>query len=381
MNLVYVGNSSDSVYRTQSVQLLQHLVKKGWKIKHLEGVRLKGYFRRDRVQSDFETFRFPILPVLPCFAFFQALILCFYFKKISSLSSSVIHVRSDVLGAILANHYKLLGLREQQILIDVRGATLEEFEEFRFKSLSLFSWMKRRALRRLRKGLAGRACRFTAISPALCEYVLTTYHSQCALVPCISPFPARGRASRDDKLSARRELGLPEKKMLLANVNGGNSPWQLGIDAIEEIASEQVFVLNLSRVECESPFVITKFLKGSDYEKALLACDAALMLRTPSIVNKVSVPIKFLEYCSFKLPVIANGTIESVCSFIEKTGSGWIIGDRKEINFEALSSLVAQRNQICSEHILDSWLSSFSLETVLDRYLNEYHSILSSCNS
>lgn len=375
MGLIYIGNASDSVYDTQSRALVNELRQRGLSVEHFEGLTIGDYLRSGSPFHNFKKRRFPILPVFPGLIFIQFLFLATSVVRVAGLSKSVVHIRSDVLGSIFVRYAWLLGIKEEQVVIDVRGATYSEFIEYRYRARNFLSELRKVGLKFLRRSLRERKCRFTAISLALSNYVTDTYAVECEVVPCISPFKWSPPPTLQAKLRAREDLGLPIDALLVVAVNGGGSPWQLEVKDIETIASKNLLVLNLSRQASLSPFVLTRYLTSKDYEKALLASDVALMIRKDSIVNRVAVPIKYLEYSSKSLPIIANRSVDSVVKYIEHTKQGVIINSLDEITTDLVSSLVKIRTETEMTDRCLQWLRSHELPKVAEKYQSIYASI------
>jgi len=377
VRIIYIGNASDSVYDTQSRRLVIELKKKGLNVEHFEGLTMRDFFLPGTLIDNLKNKRFPILPVYPGLIFVQFLFIAASVFRISGFSKTVFHIRSDVLASIFVRSAWILGIGEEQIVIDVRGATYREFVDYRFKQGRLLSQARKFCLKRLRCNLRGRNCKFTAVSLALSKYVAETYSVECEVVPCISPFKWTPPPSMKAKKLARKELGLPIESPIVVAVDGGGSPWQLAIKDIETIASETLLVLNLSKQVSMSPFVLTRYLLGEDYEKALVASDAALMIRNASIVNRVAVPIKYLEYSCKSLPIIANRSVDSVVNYLRHTRQGVIIDALAEINTDLVSSLITFRDSAAKLHRCSKWLRSHELSRVEEKYVGIYASIAS----
>ena len=372
VRLIYIGNASDSVYETQSRALVDEFRRSGIDVQHLEGLKFRDFFKGGSLFCNFKERRFPILPVFPGLIFMQFLFLAVSVVRVFGFSKSVFHVRSDVLGSIFVRFAWILGIKEEQIVIDVRGATYWEFIDYRFRPGHCLSELRKLSLNFLRQSLRGRNCKFTAVSPALSDYVADAYSVKCEVVPCISPFKWTPPPAPQKKLQARLELGLPTHSLLVVAVNGGGSPWQLPIKDIDSIASESLLVLNLSSREADSPFVITRYLNGEDYEKALLASDAALMIRADSVVNRVAVPVKYLEYAAKSLPIIANGSVDSVTDYIESTTRGIIVDSLEEITPDLVQSLVSTCHDTAHIESCEEWLQSHAPFRVAEQYQGVY---------
>ena len=175
-----------------------------------------------------------------------------------------------------------------------------------------------------------------AVSDALAGWVeeLGVWRHEIGRVPCCVPSVRFSQAARDARRTA---LGLGDRIVL--SYLGGMAPYQHiedGLVPFVRIArqlNDRVHLLCITKdpesmktllerggVPVESTTVIrVPQTQVSDY---LCAADAGLLLRAPSEVNRVSMPVKVGEYLSCGVPLIVSRFSEWVDELIVKPSAG-----------------------------------------------------------
>jgi glycosyltransferase involved in cell wall biosynthesis len=68
------------------------------------------------------------------------------------------------------------------------------------------------------------------------------------------------------------------------------------------------------------------WLNADDVPEAIGAADYGLLLREPTITNRVAAPVKFAEYLACGLPVICSECIGDYPDFLKAHGAGIVLG-------------------------------------------------------
>jgi len=131
-------------------------------------------------------------------------------------------------------------------------------------------------------------------------------------------------------------------------------------------------VIILSKYKISHPDVISTFVSYDKVPAYLYACDIGIIWRDENIVNWVASPIKFSEYLSCGLPVIANRSVHLINEVIENYKVGVLIKDISEINKKIIESLLSLNRYKISE--VGRYL--FGIENVGPMYLKIYNKIL-----
>lgn len=161
----------------------------------------------------------------------------------------------------------------------------------------------------------------------------------------------------------RRELGVPEDKILVVMSSGESTKWQKDTEVAETLTKKGYFVLNLSRKKLDLPNVFSMFVPHKEMPAYLSACDAALLWRDDTPLNHVACPSKYCEFAVMGLYVIHNNTIDIVSRFIREHNAGQLIDNKEDINLSSLSFSENERLKRC-----EAGYKVFSMDVIASSY-------------
>ncbi|HEX2616936.1 MAG TPA: hypothetical protein VHL57_05290, partial [Flavobacteriales bacterium] len=195
----------------------------------------------------------------------------------------------------------------QRVCFDGRGAYAAEWEEYRLIDddalIAQFRPTERDAV--LRSDLR------LAVSEALVDHWRERYGytgDAHVVVPCTLGKDHVGAEAHGDRGAVRHALGASDRDVLLAYA-GSVAGWQ-SFTMLRDLlggwlaADPRVRILFLSKrapeieaLEKQYPGrVMDRWVRPSEVQALLEACDHGLLLRSASITNQVSSPTKFAEY-------------------------------------------------------------------------------------
>lgn len=182
------------------------------------------------------------------------------------------------------------------------------------------------------------------VSDALCDlHAKAGSKVASAVIPC--PVP-EANFSFDANLRrvTRDNLSIPESAIVYL-YSGSTTGYQGLADQVElyqKILENPVNYVIIATTEVESARVIFStvrsdrlIIRGFNYLEmngVYNASDFAFMLRAPRMLNFVSSPTKFGEYCLTGLPVIHNDTIDQVTKVATSLGLGRALSDIHELD-------------------------------------------------
>lgn len=373
-SLVYICDGIGSVFDSQVISLLQSIFEKNYfcDVILLLGVRSTAEEISFQKKYSYLKFKTVIYKTYPNYLFFNSLSrssLSQALKKVQKigLKNAIYHTRGEVSAWHLM---KILDKdSHQNILADVRGASIEEISEFyNFNSLLKFFKIlnSRNAVKNLRHIQT-----ISVVSGSLKKYLIDNFNidkEKIFVVPCLAG--SDFHYSSDMRTSLRKELALNENDTLAVFTTGGTASWQNN-EIILRVAEKDIKVLNLSRKEINHKNIVNRFVEYSEIPAYLNAADVAIIWRDKSIVNKVASPVKFSEYVCCGLPVIANDTVDMIREYLINCECGILIDDIDKINVNNTAKLRKFNRTMISE----TAMKNFGLEAIVDRYLKIYSSI------
>lgn len=373
MKLIYLNYSLSSVFESQVLELLNHV--KGFP--NIDDVHLFcGYLNKaekfniqqlcDRLSVKVTFFK--AYPNYPFYNFLNRRSLGnVMIALLDNNNDVIIHTRGESAIFLLK---KILGksrISFNRVLVDVRGSGKEEILEFK-KLIPLAKWLK---VWNYEKALTCISSfkYINAVSPSLRDYIIR----KTDIIPgdniTVIPSFAGQRFSfnTDKRIILRNELGVSPKDILMIVSSGGTGQWQNN-EAIIELANTGYKALNLSRINIAHPNVINKFVSYDQVPFYLQAADIALIMRSKSIVNEVSSPVKFSEFICSGLPIITNRNIAVINDYIEETGFGAITDSLIDITPEIIHKLLT----ISRKKIASFAMHKFGINAVAARYNELY---------
>lgn len=166
-----------------------------------------------------------------------------------------------------------------------------------------------------------------AVSPALKEYLATTYHTTANITLAQEDMPQK--LSDKDRLfwreKLRKELSIPLKSIVYC-YSGSAKPWQCPEQTVAYFAQQlaqdnnsflllltqdtDAFVQYLTTYQLPTDKVRIISVPAAQVMHYLAAADKGIVLRDKALMNWVSRPTKALEYQAAGLEVIHNNTVE-----------------------------------------------------------------------
>jgi glycosyltransferase involved in cell wall biosynthesis len=365
MKIIYISNSIDSAFNSQVLELLAFLIKQNVNVNLIVCAKKEPNISIDGLT----VYCYKSVPDYPGVEIYHKRKLKEIFSKIGIDEHTIIHTRGH-----LPAYFSLLALAQSlkniKILPDFRGVIIEEIKQY-YALNPLLKMLKLRLFESAYKKMH-LVNSFSAVSKALKNYVIEKCGSKefSFINTCIS-----GDNFIFDKAIRelyRDKLNINKGEILLVFSSGGNGNWQQSDEIIEYLKALPIKILVLGSTG-ESTSQITR-LKVPYTEVAyyLNAADVGILFRRKDMVNHVAAPIKFSEYMSCGLPVIANDSIDSVVEIIEQTGMGKIINEPKCINMEVIQKLL----KMDREEISRKALNQFGINKIGSQYLDCYYEIL-----
>jgi len=284
------------------------------------------------------------------------------------LSEVIFHTRGEMIAwhlcKVLKNEY------HKNILPDVRGASVEEIQEFYnfnkvMKSLKINNYKKSiKSINKLNS--------ISVVSDSLKKYLVSNYQidpEKIVKTPCLAGANFQYNESQREKI--RKELNLSKDDILIVFSSGGTANWQNN-DVLNMLAEKGLKVLNLSKKVISHKNVFNKFISYSEMPLYLNSADIAIIWRDKSIVNKVASPVKFSEYVCCGLPVIANYSVDMISEYITKHDCGILIDSFDDIEISTLNDLKQKDRKKISE----AGILNFGIDSIVNQYFQTYSSII-----
>jgi hypothetical protein len=222
----------------------------------------------------------------------------------------------------------------KKIMIQVRGLVAEEFSYIKNTQLTFLQIIRLNLFKRLEKSVYSTLSEkilFEAVSPALKEYMITTYLTPSnKIIIAYHDIPSLFDTEfvKTWRQKIRQKLSL-SKDTFVYCYNGSAKVWQCPELVIEffvqkyhENKKSFLLILTQDRVIFEKMLEPFGYLQGAtkiisvshdEVYSYLAASDKGLMFRKPHIINWVSRPTKMLEYEAIGLPLEHNKTVAWLC--------------------------------------------------------------------
>jgi hypothetical protein len=374
MDLIYLNAGLGSVFEGQVLMLLHEMQRHP----EIDGIILLcGYGNKDEKSKirqlvevyKIETKLFKIYPNYPIFNWLYRRSIKRVFKNLLFNTNSIIHIRGEILAMLCVPQLTKKGIRNSNILVDIRGASFEETLEYSNLNSLLKKYKSNNSLIAL-KGLDQESY-INVISGSLKTYIKNSglKFNNLFIIPCLSgeAFIYNSNLRRE----IRSNLNLKDEECLFVFSSGGTALWQDNY-SINSIADKGYKVLNLSPTKIIHPNIINLFVRYNEMPGYLSAADIALLVRDRSIVNQVASPVKFGEFVCSGLPVVANGTVEMITEYIKSSGHGLNVKNLEELSYEKILYL----RSLSRESISNLGCSIFSVNKISKSYLSVYKKMI-----
>lgn len=250
-----------------------------------------------------------------------------------------------------------------KVCFDARGAYNAEWSEYlKEHSPALASKMKE-----LEKQALMKADYRIAVSQKLVDYWKEEYgynDSKHVVIPCT--LDSSNPVSYDKTISGkiRKEFNVSDDEILLV-YSGSSAQWQSFGQLEEHITkalqvNPKIKLLMLAKPGTEKAIaekfpgrVIQAWVRPDEVTSYLNAGDYGLLIREPSVTNKVSSPVKFAEYLAAGLQVIISEDIGDYSNFVKEQHCGMLV---ESVNWAELKrpdeSLKLKMVEMAKKHFL-----------------------------
>lgn len=369
--LIYIGKVGPAVFDSQVVELLVEIEKKNFfnKVILLAGINKNN---NHLIEPLIKKSGLKIIPFkqFPNYHFFRGKQKKELKKVLSNFlgDNTIIHTRGESLFQVLR---PIINDSNTSILGDIRGAVYEEtllYDKLKpvFQQLKLYQ--HKNNLRNLKNNIDYVSC----VSNKMKAYIIdrtSMEHDKIYVNHCISG--ENFKFSESIRKEYRKKLNIDDQEVLFLFSTGGDSNWQNTEEIVNRISKKGFKILNLSKRNIDNENVINLFVPYHEVSRYLNAVDVAIIWRKNDIVNDVASPVKFSEYVSSGLPVIANDGVDLISSYIEKTKHGKIIENFNEIN----ATIVEELKSVDRIEISLTAQKIFSANTIVDQYLSLYQNM------
>jgi hypothetical protein len=365
------NDAPSGIYISQVTDVCQFLNKElGAKVKLISFISLRGFAgNRYKIKAAFPGAC--VLPMFPKVKFWKlniyALICIVLFSRKNRM------IARGPYATLLGLKLKKMGLI-RKVCFDARGAYTAELNEYDVVSDRK---MKQDILEIERRALLDSDFRL-AVSASLVYYWKESfqYHSEDhVIIPCtLGKSFLRQLPSEADCLKRRAELGFSANELVIA-YSGSSAGWQSFSLLAEYLLPlmEKNPLLRILFLTKEIPIdfrdkpvckgrIVQKWLREDEVRLYLGACDFGVILREPSVTNRVASPVKFAEYLSAGLPVIISEGIGDYSSFVKAHHCG-VVWERAGGN-----SLPAKPDRSEKERFNRMAVEYFSKEAFRDQY-------------
>jgi glycosyltransferase involved in cell wall biosynthesis len=372
--LMYLNAEVGSVFDSQVVELLRYL---NASADFSEIILLCGFrnqAEKDKILqsvkgSGFQLELFQTYPSLPIFTRLQTHSIKRSLQKLGLHSKDLIHVRGELLFLAALPALKSLAFPFLRVLVDIRGAGREELIDFQ-KPHPFIEYFKLRGYSQAYKALQ-QAGKISVVSSSLANYVSKNTglkESTFSVVPCLAGESFSYNPEEGKRL--RRAEGIAEDACVLIFSSGGSAAWQEN-DAVQHMCSPQWQILNMSRLPIEGENIIHRFVPYHEVPRWLNAADAAILFRSPSVVNAVACPVKFCEYLCAGLPVIANTEVDLVTDWIHTHKAGFLLKQPGDIQQFSRKDFL----QLSGKDIAEAAQAVFGVKAVVRQYIKIYNEL------
>jgi len=371
MNLVYICSGISSVFDSQVLALLRNYVENDI---FDEVILLFGYrnnIEKKRLsQKQLGKIKVVYFKTFPNYPFYNLLLRKKLYNAIRSLNHDFtnyfFHIRGEIMSYFFKQVIHKMNIQTNQLLTDIRGAGIQEIEEF----ANLGVAKKRLKLRNYRRSFTALKLdsKISVVSDSLKRLLssLKMPSQNIAVNHClVNELFRYDSESRED---IRKNFRINKDEILLIFSSGGTANWQNN-EIIISLANKGIKVLNLSQKEIQHKNIINKFVSYQDVYKYLSAADCAFIWRDKSIVNEVASPVKFSEYMACGLPVVHNGTVDLITNITEEGVDGMLIESISDIEVQTIKRFLLNSDR---QKISAKGLGFFEINKIVLSYKQIY---------
>lgn len=373
MKILYITENINAVFQSQVVSILNKLAEKEeFKTIHLViGLRNPDSVKKiEGLNPRIKLLTFKTFPMYPFFNMLTKKSLFNLFQKNNINHEYIIHTRIEFLGMLTTEAYYKLNSKLPNLLIDIRGAIIEEVMIYGrihniLKYLKLFNYKYK--INKILKNTKF----INTVSNELKSYIIKKYdinQKTIFVIPTVAgPTFSYNKKKRKE---IRTLLKIEENEILFVFSSGSEQAWQNDNEIVDILISKGHKILMLTKKIYDNPNIISKFVPYEEVNDYLNAADIGIIIRDNNIVNNVASPIKFSEYISSGLPVISNNSVNCINEIMKKNNCG-IIKELKQLNNEDIDKLLFLNR----EKISQVGNSIFGISIIVDKYIKIYNCI------
>jgi len=370
MKLLYVTENINAVFHSQVVVLLNKLQEEEYfeEIHLAIGIRDRNTLDKiEHLDSKIKLITFKTYPMYPIFNSLTEYSILKLMKSMKIDQQYIIHTRIEFLGSLVYNSYIKLHSQKPNLLIDIRGSLIEEIKiygkmNYLFKLFKLFNYESR-----IQKVLTNTKY-INTVSNELKNYIELKYNINKKYISVIPTIASEKFVyNKEIRIKTRNILGLKDSDIFFIFSSGSTQGWQNDDLIVNTLINKGYKILMLTKKKYDNFNVISKFVPYEEVPNFLNAADIGIIIREKDTVNKVASPIKFSEYLSCGLPIIANDSVKIITDLIKNHSCG-LITNIEDINDDAIEKLL----QLDRVKISELGLNKFGIKVIVDNYISIY---------
>lgn len=370
MKLLYITENINAVFYSQVVELLNAIAENNFFDEIYLVVGLRDPSSIDKIKELNSNIYLLTFKTYPMYPFYNILTMNSLFKLFKSLSinkSFILHTRIEFMGSLAYQSYLKLNSTKPNLLIDIRGAVIEEVKQYGrmnivLKFFKLFNYKKN-----IQKALSN-ATYINTVSNKLKDYIQNTYNIDTNIISVIPTVSGKNfYYNNEERQRVRKSIGLREEEILFVFSSGSSQAWQNDDEIVKILTQQGYKILMLTKKQYENPNVISRFVPYIEVSSYLNAADIGIIIRNSDVVNNVASPIKFSEYISCGLPIVSNRSVDIINRIIDKTSFGKIM-DLPDIDTNTINFLI----KLNRYQISNFGRSIFSIDDITRNYMDIY---------
>jgi len=375
LNLVYITSGIGPVFQSQVVELLNYIAnkKRNMEITLLVGIRNDE--EKEKVINLNTTINLHFFKTSAQYPISNLLMqksLGNLLRKLHITDKTLFHVRGEYMGIIFYKAFKNAFGYDPNLFMDIRGASYEEIAGY--LKQGILTKIKLHYLKSLFEKYVSKAKLVNVVSEELKHYAMTKYgfsDQNIVINHCI----AGDGFFWDETIreNIRRKLKVAASEILFVFSSSTGGKWQNGDEIAMALARQGYKILMLTKKSYSHENIISMFVPYNEVPNYLMAADIGIIIRDKDIVNKVSSPIKFSEYLSCGLPVIANDSVTLISDVLKKYNCGAIVDDLEQLDQNIINRLLSMDKA----RIANIGKQLFSIETIGDGYIKTYDRLAS----
>ena len=256
---------------------------------------------------------------------------------------------------VFATLMALQSKKFSKVCFDARGAYAAEWEEY----MKGYSQAIAAKMKDIERDALTKADFRIAVSQKLVDYWNEAYNytsNNHVVIPCTLDSTLQLEYSAKANTEVRKSIGIIDDEILLV-YSGSSAQWQSFTKLSEYISvafnqNSKIKLLMLCKPGAEKELstrypgrVIQAWVKPDEVPLYLAAADYGLLVREPSVTNRVSSPVKFAEYMAAGLPVIISEGIGDYSALVKDKACGHLADTVNWAGLKRTDGMEGQRIQ------------------------------------